>query len=490
MKKIIVIGSGFGGLSIAARLKSKGFDVKLLEKQADLGGRARTFIHNGYKYDAGPTVITAPYLIEELFAMNQEKLSDYVNLLPVKPWYRFLFDNGEYLDYGEKLGLTVKEIKSKYGYQNAVSYIKLLKHSKRIFNKAYTELSDQPFETIGSMLKHLPELIRIRFDRSVYQSVDKFIGNKNLNQALSMHPLLVGGNPYSTTSIYLLIQYLEWKWGVFYSEGGTGKIVDGLERILEKNSVDIKKNTEAKKIIYKKNRVVGVETDKEVLHCDGVVCNSDPTYTYEKLLGFKPKKVSNRFNLKHSMSLFVLYFSTKKIYKDVQHHTIIFSRRHHDLLNDIFNKKIFINDPSLYLHRPGATDPSMIQNNNDTFYVLAPVPNNLGNVNWSERAEEFSNIIIKTLQEKIMPELSENIVDSFYITPDYFEHELNTYAGSGFGIQPVFTQSAYFRYGNKSLETGGLYFVGASTHPGAGIPGVLSTSKVTEKLILRDYGNN
>jgi phytoene desaturase len=160
------------------------------------------------------------------------------------------------------------------------------------------------------------------------------------------------------------------------------------------------------------------------------------------------------------------------------------------LLNDIFNKKIFINDPSLYLHRPGATDPSMIQNNNDTFYVLAPVPNNLGNVNWSERAEEFSNIIIKTLQEKIMPELSENIVDSFYITPDYFEHELNTYAGSGFGIQPVFTQSAYFRYGNKSLETGGLYFVGASTHPGAGIPGVLSTSKVTEKLILRDYGNN
>ena len=235
MKRIIVIGSGFGGLSIAARLKSKGFDVKLLEKQADLGGRARTFIHNGYKYDAGPTVITAPYLIEELFAMNQEKLSDYVNLLPVKPWYRFLFDNGEYLDYGEKLGLTVKEIKSKYGYQNAVSYIKLLKHSKRIFNKAYTELSDQPFETIGSMLKHLPELIRIRFDRSVYQSVDKFIGNKNLNQALSMHPLLVGGNPYSTTSIYLLIQYLEWKWGVFYSEGGTGKIVDGLERILEKN---------------------------------------------------------------------------------------------------------------------------------------------------------------------------------------------------------------------------------------------------------------
>jgi phytoene desaturase len=189
------------------------------------------------------------------------------------------------------------------------------------------------------------------------------------------------------------------------------------------------------------------------------------------------------------MSLFVLYFSTKKIYKDVQHHTIIFSKRHYELLNDIFNKKIFVNDPSLYLHRPGATDPSMIQNDSDTFYVLAPVPNNLSNIDWDKKGSEMSKIIINTLQEKIMPDLKKNIVDSFYITPDYFEDELNTYAGSGFGIQPIFTQSAYFRYGNKAKETKGLYFVGASTHPGAGIPGVLSTSKVTEKLIARDYEN-
>ena len=490
MKKIIVIGSGFGGLSIATRLRSRGFDITLLEKQKDLGGRARTFLHNGYKYDAGPTVITAPYLIEELFTLHSEKLSDYVNLLSVKPWYRFLFDNGEYLDYGNKLSETIKEIKNKYGYENAKSYVHLLKHSKRIFNKGFIELSDEPFESISSMLKHLPELIKIRFDRSVYSAVDKIIGNKELNQALSMHPLLVGGNPYSTTSIYLLIQYLEWKWGVFYSEGGTGKIIDGLEKILIKNQVEILKNNEVQKIIVKNNKVVGVDTSQGVIKCDSVVCNSDPTYTYKNLLGYKPKKISNNFNLKHSMSLFVLYFSTKKIYKDVKHHTIIFSKRHYELLNDIFNKKIFIKDPSLYLHRPSATDPSMIQKNHDTFYVLAPVPNNLSNIDWQDRGNEFSNIIFEILENKCMPKLSSNIVDSFYITPDYFENEMNTYAGSGFGIQPVFTQSAYFRYGNKALETNGLYFVGASTHPGAGVPGVLSTAKVTEKLIVRDYGNN
>ena len=241
MKKIIVIGSGFGGLSIASRLSSKGFNTTLIEKQPDLGGRARTFLHEGYKYDAGPTVITAPYLIDELFSIHSEKLSDYVNLLPVKPWYRFLFDNNEYLDYGDKLRSTVREIKIKYGDDNAKSYIKLLKHSKRIFNKAFIELSDEPFESLGSMVRHLPELLRIRFDRSVYKAVDKYIGHKNLNQALSMHPLLVGGNPYSTTSIYLLIQYLEWKWGVYYAEGGTGKIVDALEKLLNKKSRDKKK---------------------------------------------------------------------------------------------------------------------------------------------------------------------------------------------------------------------------------------------------------
>ena len=489
MKKIIVIGSGFGGLSIASRLRSRGFDATILEKQPDLGGRARTFVHNGYKYDAGPTVITAPYLIDELFSIHSENLNDYVNLLPVTPWYRFLFDNGEHLDYGDKLNKTIREIKSKYGYKNAKSYIRLLKHSKRIFNKAFTELSDEPFESIGSMFKHLPELIRIRFDRSVYKAVDKYMGNKYLNQALSMHPLLVGGNPYSTTSIYLLIQYLEWKWGVYYAEGGTGTVIQGLEKLLIRKNVEIKKNTEAHKIVVEKNKVIGVETEAGVIKCDGVVCNSDPTYTYKELLGYKPRKISNNINLKHSMSLFVLYFSTKKIYKDVQHHTIIFSKRHYELLNDIFNKKIFVNDPSLYLHRPGATDPSMIQNDSDTFYVLAPVPNNLSNIDWDKKGSEMSKIIINTLQEKIMPDLKKNIVDSFYITPDYFEDELNTYAGSGFGIQPIFTQSAYFRYGNKAKETKGLYFVGASTHPGAGIPGVLSTSKVTEKLITRDYEN-
>ena len=490
MKKAIVIGSGFGGLAIATRLKKHNFDVKLLEKQSDLGGRARTFTHNGFKYDAGPTVITAPYLIDELFQMHGKDSKDYYNLMKVNPFYRFIFSDKTHFDYGDNLLDMLRIIKKEYSYEEALGYIRLLKHSKRIFKTAFTELSDKPFESLGSMLPYLPELLRIKFYESVTSSVSKFMKNENLTKALSMHPLLIGGNPYTTTSIYLLIQYLEWKWGVFYSEGGTGKIIDGLEKLLENNQVEIKKNTEVQKIITKNNKVIGVETSQGFIKCDGIVCNSDPTYTYKNLLGYKPKKISNIFNLKHSMSLFVLYFSTKKLYKDVMHHTIIFSERHYELLNDIFNKKLFIKDPSLYLHRPSATDPSMIQKNNDTFYVLAPVPNNLSKINWEDRGKEFSNIIIEILERKIMPELSSNIVDSFYITPDYFENEMNTYAGSGFGIQPVFTQSAYFRYGNKASETNGLYFVGASTHPGAGIPGVLSTAKVTEKLIIRDYGNS
>ena len=195
--------------------------------------------------------------------------------------------------------------------------------------------------------------------------------------------------------------------------------------------MEIKKNTEAHKIVIRKNKVIGVETSQGMIASDGVVCNSDPTYTYKKLLGYKPKKISNNLNLKHSMGLFVLYFSTNKLYENVKHHTIVFSKRHYELLNDIFNKKIFIKDPSLYLHRPGATDPSMIQNNKDTFYVLAPVPNNISGIDWGKRGKEFESIIIDILQEKIMPDLKGNIVDSFYVTPDYFENELNTYAGSG-----------------------------------------------------------
>ena len=488
MKKAIVIGSGFGGLAIACRLRHYNFDVTLIEKQENLGGRARSLTHNGFIYDAGPTVITAPYLIQELFSMHNKNWNEYFQLLKVKPYYRFIFSDNSHFDYGDNILQMVRQIKSNYSEKDARGYIKLLKLSKRIFKTAYTELSDKPFESIQSMIPYLPELMRIKFYKSVHSSVSSHIENENLIKALSMHPLLIGGNPYTTTSIYLLIQYLEWKWGVFYAKGGTRAIVAGLEKLLNEIGVKCVKNTEVISLIKSKNTVTGVDTENGVIDADLIVSNADPTMFYKKVIKKKPKKLSNKpLLLKHSMSLFVLYFSTSKIYNNVQHHTIIFNKRHKELLDDIFDRKVKIIDPSLYLHRPLATDPDNQQMNSDSFYVLAPVANNLSSIDWNTYGEEFSNVVFNILDENILPGVKENLVDHFYVTPDYFENDLNTFAGSGFGIQPIFRQSAYFRYSNKSKEYDNLYFVGASTHPGAGVPGVISTAKTTEKLILRDY---
>ena len=489
MKKAIVIGSGFGGLAIACRLRKHNFNVTLLEKQSDLGGRARTFTHNGFKYDAGPTVITAPYLINELFQIHGKDSRDYYNLIKVNPFYRFIFADKSYFDYGDNLLAMLREIKRKYSYEDALGYISLLKHSKRIFKTAFTELSDKPFESLGSMMPYLPELLRIKFYKSVNTSVSTFMKNENLIKALSMHPLLIGGNPYTTTSIYLLIQYLEWKWGVYYAEGGTRSIINSLEKLLDEIGIECYKNTEVTKVIKNNKKIVMVETNNGNFSADLVVSNADPSMFYEKVLHRTPSKISNKPSvLKHSMSLFVIYFSTKKIYEEIQHHTIIFNKRHKELLVDIFDKKIMIDDPSLYLHRPLATDNDGQQFESDSFYVLAPVPNNLSNIDWNRRGDSFKNTIFNILEETTLPGLKENLVDSFYITPNYFEKDLNTQVGSGFGIQPIFRQSAYFRYSNKAPEFDNLYFVGASTHPGAGIPGVISTAKTTEKLILKDYG--
>ena len=489
MKKAIVIGSGFGGLAIACRLRKHNFNVTLLEKQSDLGGRARTFIHNGFKYDAGPTVITAPYLINELFQIHGKDSRDYYNLIKVNPFYRFIFADKSYFDYGDNLLAMLREIKRKYSYEDALGYISLLKHSKRIFKTAFTELSDKPFESLGSMMPYLPELLRIKFYKSVNTSVSTFMKNENLIKALSMHPLLIGGNPYTTTSIYLLIQYLEWKWGVYYAEGGTRSIINSLEKLLDEIGIECYKNTEVTQVIKNNKKIVMVETNNGNFSADLVVSNADPSMFYEKVLHRTPSKISNKPSvLKHSMSLFVIYFSTKKIYEEIQHHTIIFNKRHKELLVDIFDKKIMIDDPSLYLHRPLATDNDGQQFESDSFYVLAPVPNNLSNIDWNRCGDSFKNTIFNILEETTLPGLKENLVDSFYITPNYFEKDLNTQVGSGFGIQPIFRQSAYFRYSNKAPEFDNLYFVGASTHPGAGIPGVISTAKTTEKLILKDYG--
>ena len=484
--KSIVIGSGFGGIAAALRLKAKNHDVTLIEKHPDLGGRARVFKRNGFTFDGGPTVITAPYLIEELFELFNKNPKDYIELTPIKTWYRFIFEDGKKFDYSGDEGQMKKQIKE-INEEDVRGYEELVKFTKKIFDKGFTELADVPFDKPLFMMKQLPALLKLKSYKSVYSLVSFYIKNEKLRRMLSMHPLLVGGNPFTTTSIYGLILYLEKKWGIHYSMGGTGNIIKGLEKLMNEVGIELIKGHEVTNIISSNNKIKGIKLDNQKeINADNVICNADPAVVYEKLL--TKKKFSTLFKWKqrrmeYSMGLFVYYFGTKKTYNDVEHHTIKFGDKYKEHLNDIFNKKKLNEDISYYLHRPSATDKSMAPKDHDCFYVLVPVPNNQSKINWAVEGDKMKDLIIDKMEKALLPNLRENIVEDFYLTPDYFENELNTKHGSGFSIQPKFTQSAYFRFHNKSEICKGLYFVGAGTHPGAGVPGVLSSAKVLDKII-------
>jgi len=484
--KSIIIGSGFGGIAAALRLKAKNHNVTLIEKHPDLGGRARVFKKKGFTFDAGPTVITAPYLIEELFELFNKKADDYIKLTPLNIWYQFIFEDGYKFDYSgdeEKMKKQIKEINE----DDVKGYEELVKFTKKIFDKGFTELADVPFDKPLVMMRQLPALLKLKSYKSVYSLVSSYIKNEKLRRMLSMHPLLVGGNPFTTTSIYGLILYLEKKWGIHYSMGGTGNIIKGLEKLMNEEGIEVIKGQEVTNIISINNKIEGVKLDNQKeINANNVICNADPPAVYERLLN--QSKVNSLFEWKqkrmeYSMGLFVYYFGTKKTYPDVEHHTIKFGDKYKEHLNDIFDKKKLNKDISYYLHRPSATDKSMAPEGNDSFYVLVPVPNNQSKLDWKIEGETMKNLVIDKMEKAILPNLRENIVADFYLTPDYFEKELNTKFGSGFSIQPKFTQSAYFRFHNKSEVCEGLYFVGAGTHPGAGVPGVLSSAKVLEKII-------
>ncbi|MBA1339919.1 MAG: phytoene desaturase [Pelagibacterales bacterium] len=484
--KSIVIGSGFGGIAAALRLKAKNHNVTLIEKHPDLGGRARVFKKNGFTFDGGPTVITAPYLIKELFELFNKKPEDYIELVPLKTWYRFIFEDGNKFDYSGDENQMKEQIK-KINKDDVKGYEELVKFTKKIFDKGFTELANVPFDKPLVMIKQLPALLKLKSYKSVFSLVSSYIKNNKLRRMLSMHPLLVGGNPFTTTSIYGLILYLEKKWGVHYSMGGTGNIIKGLERLMNEENIELIKGHEVTHIISLNNKIQGVKlNNQKEINADNVICNADPPAVYEKLL--TQNKFSSLFHWKkkrmqYSMGLFIYYFGTKKTYDDVEHHTIKFGDKYKEHLDDIFDKKKLNNDISYYLHRPTATDKSMAPDGHDCFYVLVPVPNNQSKINWATESDKMKNLVIDKMEKTLLPNLRENIVEDFYLTPDYFEKELNTKYGSGFSIQPKFTQSAYFRFHNKSEVCHGLYFVGAGTHPGAGVPGVLSSAKVLDKIL-------
>jgi len=485
-KKIIVIGSGFGGLASALRMRAKGFDVTLVEKHPDLGGRARVFKKDKFIYDGGPTVVTAPYLFDELFSLFNKKISDYVKIVPLDLWYRFVFNDGQTFDYNGDEKAMETQIK-KFCLKDYAGYKKLVNFTEKIFNKGFSDLSDKPFNNLIFMLKQVPALLKLKSYKSVYSLVSSYISNEKLRKVFSMHPLLVGGNPFSTTSIYTLILFLEKKWGIHYSMGGTGSVVNALEKLMTEENIKIIKNAEVTEILTENKNVKAVKiNNSEVINCDYIICNSDPPNVYKNLI-----KSKNNYNflfkqkmkrMDYSMGLFVYYFGSKKKYDDIAHHTIYFGKSYEKHLDKIFEKKILSDDISYYLHRPSATDPGMAPDGQDAFYVLVPVPNNLSKINWSNEGDKFKNLVLDKMDKSVLPGIKKNVVSDFYLTPDYFEKDLATLHGSGFSIQPKFSQSAYFRFHNQSEIFKNLYFVGAGTHPGAGMPGVLSSAKVLDNL--------
>ena len=482
----IVIGAGFGGIAAALRLRAKNHKVTLIEKQNDLGGRARVFKKNGFTFDGGPTVITAPYLIFELFELFNKKPEDYIEIKPLDIWYRFLFEDGTSFDYSGN-EISMKNQIEKISKNDVKGYENLVKFTQKIFDKGFSELADVPFDRPFFMMKQLPALFKLKSYKSVYSLVSSHIKNEKLRRIFSMHPLLVGGNPFTTTSIYGLILFLEKKWGIHYSMGGTGNIIKGLEKLMLEENIKVLKGSEVTKINLKDGKIRNVKLkNHEEIETDNVICNADPPAVYEELLNSKKSSFIFKWKkerMEYSMGLFVYYFGTKKVYESVAHHTIKFGDKYKEHLEDIFENKKLNEDISFYLHRPSATDKSMAPENHDCFYVLVPVPNNQSKIDWSIEGEKLKELVIKKMEKSLLPNLKNNIVEDFYLTPDYFEKELNTKHGSGFSIQPKFTQSAYFRFHNKSEICNNLYFVGAGTHPGAGVPGVLSSAKVLDKIL-------
>ncbi len=481
----IVIGSGFGGIGAAIRLQSRGYDVTILEMRDKPGGRAYVWQHKGFTYDAGPTIITAPFLVDELFALAGKKTEDYVKIVPVTPFYRIAFPDGRIFDYTGVESEIIAQIK-KFNPDDVAGYLEFAKKSKAIFDRAFIDLADQPFSSLMDMVKVAPDLIRLRSDKSVFSLVSQYIKDPLLQQVFSFHPLLVGGNPFQSSSLYAMIHYLERKWGVHFAMGGTGALVNGLLKLFGEMGGKIRLNARVGELLVKDGAAYGVKLDSgEELLANVIVSNADVANFYKKAVPASSRKKwtdSRLEKMRYSMGLFLIYFGTDRTYPEIAHHTIVLADRYKELLEDIFHKKILADDFSLYLHAPTRTDPSLAPPGHECFYVLSPVPHLGGNVDWNAVKFEYAEAILESL-EKVCPDLRKHIISKMIYTPLDFEHDLDAHLGSAFQFEPVLTQSAWFRPHNVSEDVKNFYLVGAGTHPGAGVPGVLSSAKLLDRVI-------
>lgn len=485
-----VIGSGFGGLALAIRLQSAGIQTTIYERRDKPGGRAYVYTDQGFTFDAGPTVITDPTALEELWALSGRKMADYVEMLRVDPFYRLLWEDGYSFDYCSDEKELLEQIRKK-NPADAEGYVKFHEYSEVLYREGYEKLGAVPFLNFWSMIKSAPELVGLQSYRSVYSRLSDFIKDEQLRQAFSFHTLLVGGDPFKTSAVYALIHALERKWGVWFPRGGTGALINGMVKLFEDLGGKLHLSAAVAEITEENGRLAEVVCENgERQRFDAVGSNADIVHTYEKLLGKSPRgaQMSKRLKSKRfSNSLFVAYFGLKNKTENLAHHSILFGPRYRELISEIFTGSQLPEDFSLYLHRPTATDPGLAPEGCDAYYVLAPVPNTLNvPIDWAEEGPKYRDKIFDYLEKRYIPNLKENLVTSRIFTPDDFTTELNAHAGSAFSIEPILSQSAYFRVHNRDDRIDNLYFVGAGTHPGAGIPGVVGSAKATASLMLED----
>ena len=484
--RAIVIGAGFGGIAAGIRLAVRGYQVTLVDRLEGPGGRAFVYRKEGYTFDAGPTIITVPSLLEELWTLCGKKMSDYVTLKSIDPFYQIRFDDASVFTYKSNPEAMRAEV-ARFCPADVKGLDRFMSHADQACKSGFEDLATVPFTYFSTMLKALPKLSLLGCWNSVHTQAAKCFTDPRLRAVFSFHPLLVGGNPFSVTAVYTLINALERRWGVHFAMGGTGAVVKGLVDLFEGQGGTLKLNTEVKRILVENGQAVGVElADGEQLHSDIVVSNADAAWTYRMMLPPEARKKwnNNRLNrMDASMGLFVWYFGTNKRYEDVAHHTMVLGPRYKELLNDIFKRKHLAEDFSLYLHRPTASDPAMAPEGCDAFYVLSPVPHLDSGTDWAEHAERYRDAIAESLEKSVMPGLRDEIVTSFYLTPQDFQDRLLSFKGAAFGMEPLLLQSAWFRPHNRSEDLEGLYVVGAGTHPGAGMPGVLASAKALMSVL-------
>jgi phytoene desaturase len=468
-----VIGAGFGGIALAVRLQAAGIATTLVDNRDRPGGRAYVYEDEGFTFGGG-------------------SIDDYIELMPVTPFYRLCWEDGEVFDYSNDLERLNEQIAA-WNPDDVEGYRRFVEYTQEVFEEGYVKLANVPFLHFSSMIRVAPQLVRLQAYRSVYSMVAKFVKHPKLREVFSFHSLLVGGNPFVSSSIYTLIHALEREWGVFFPRGGTGALVRALVKLFTDLGGEIRLGCPVERIRTENGRVTGIDcVDGWSGEFDAVASNADVVHTYRDLLAGEPaaERAARRLQRKrYSMSLFVIYFGTSHDYPDIAHHSVLFGPRYRGLLDDIFRHGNLADDFSLYLHAPTRSDPALAPPGGEAFYVLSPVPH-LGKapIDWSVEGPRYRDRILEYLDERYLPGLLDNLVTTRILTPDDFKSEMNSHLGSAFSLEPTLPQSAWFRVHNRDDRIGGLYFVGAGTHPGAGVPGVVSSADATASLMIPDLG--